>query len=480
MAHNAVGDADVAQADMLWRASRQPSRTDTAKRAPEVLGDGHRAPLPRQHHNGLVASAGPGHRMRRQRWRLKAGTPAGLEGGPSGHLAALSSHRADGDRELVLGLLHAGTDGWRRSRVLMRTRGCGLATESHGLVGGEHWTCLLSRLKVGLPELGGGPSGPHPTLSHRAAGDRGLVLAGKAHARWGRGRGETLHAHDGVEDVADGARAVMPPREILHPPLIVMASRAPPVLGDGAGVRHLVLLVAILELSSHHRVLAKATHLPNRRPVPTSGLQRPGRGRRRRVLRKQRGLWKRTHGLKLRVPQGRRLQLKAVTGATPSVLLLLPHQVAVRLVDEERGVLAGDPCNETKKPELQNRKKAKQETRRAGSDFLGHTPGPGLPSPPPYCLVNSLTTLLRTADDSPSSYSSAFLLSLRLVGSWSAISPPLGLLPPSPTAWGFAIGRELEHLLFFASPETRSSRKRENEKEWEGGATTTRAGDDAL
>ena len=46
------------------------------------------------------------------RWLLKARMP-GLEGGPS-----VLSHRADGDCELVLGLLHAGTDRWRRSRVL--------------------------------------------------------------------------------------------------------------------------------------------------------------------------------------------------------------------------------------------------------------------------------------------------------------------------------------------------------------------------
>ena len=89
-AHDAVEAADVAQADMLRRVDRQPSRIGTAGRAPDVLRDWHGlmqeesrgAPPPR--HHGLAAGAG--HRMR-LRW-----------------------------------LPHAGTDGWRRLRVLLTRR----------------------------------------------------------------------------------------------------------------------------------------------------------------------------------------------------------------------------------------------------------------------------------------------------------------------------------------------------------------------
>ena len=56
--------ADVAQADMLRRVDRQPSRIGTAGRAPEVLGDwhgfvqeeSHGAPPP-QHHVLVVTGA---------------------------------------------------------------------------------------------------------------------------------------------------------------------------------------------------------------------------------------------------------------------------------------------------------------------------------------------------------------------------------------------------------------------------------------
>ena len=43
---------------------------------------------------------------------------------------------------------------------VMRTRGCGLATESHRLVGGEHWTCLLSRLRPRPARVGATPHCP--------------------------------------------------------------------------------------------------------------------------------------------------------------------------------------------------------------------------------------------------------------------------------------------------------------------------------
>ena len=86
-AHDAVEAADVAQADMLRRVDRQPSRIGTAGRAPDVLRDWHGlmqeesrgAPPPRYH--GLAVGAG--HRIR-LRWQP-----------------------------------HAGTDGWRTSRVLL-------------------------------------------------------------------------------------------------------------------------------------------------------------------------------------------------------------------------------------------------------------------------------------------------------------------------------------------------------------------------
>jgi hypothetical protein len=52
-----------------------------------------------------------------EHWMLELG------GVPSGRLAVLP-HRVVADRGLALELLHAGTDGWRRLWVLLRSKGC--------------------------------------------------------------------------------------------------------------------------------------------------------------------------------------------------------------------------------------------------------------------------------------------------------------------------------------------------------------------
>jgi len=143
------------------RSRRHPPRPSRAAAAagasrprlsPEPARSGPRLP-PEAARDSRAGAAGPGHfscgspgTRPRRRPRLRRCLVAAHRPAPARRRTGPRQRRLAGQVEEVAGV--------------MRTRGCGLATESHRLVGGEHWTCLLSRLRPRPARVGATPHCP--------------------------------------------------------------------------------------------------------------------------------------------------------------------------------------------------------------------------------------------------------------------------------------------------------------------------------